>query len=59
MALSKALTSLFPAIALFLGLILVLSGSFWDGVQYTATGWGLVTVAFVVEIVLPLGRRLR
>ena len=59
MALSKAATSLFPAIALLLGLSLIIFGSFEDTVHFAATGWGLVTVALVVEVVLPLGRRLR
>ena len=54
-----ALTSVFPAIVLPLGLFAILTGS-TDGLsQLVQTGWGLVTVGMVVEFVLPISRRLR
>ena len=54
-----ALTSVFPALALLIGFVLILTGA-RDGVlESVQAGWGLVTVGVIVEFVLPISRRLR
>ena len=54
-----ALTSVFPAQALLIGFVLILTGA-RDGVlEFVQAGWGLVTVGVIVEFVLPISRRLR
>lgn len=53
------LASAFPAIAMLVGFISVLLGS-TDGIAGLGQGgWGLITVAVIVEFVLPISRRLR
>ncbi len=54
-----ALTSVFPALALLIGFVLILTGA-RDGVlEFVQGGWGFVTVGVIVEFVLPISRRLR
>ncbi len=53
------LSSASPALALLLGFILVILGSFGLGIDLTQTGWSLVTIGLLVEFALPIARRLR
>jgi hypothetical protein len=46
-------------LALLLGFILVILGSFGLGIDLTQTGWSLVTIGLLVEFALPIARRLR
>jgi hypothetical protein len=53
------LTSATPALALLLGFILVILGSFGEGIDFTQSGWSFVTIGLLVEVALPIARRLR
>ena len=54
-----AFTSAFPALALMLGFMLVLIGTTEGLAELVQGGWGFITVAVIVEFVLPISRRLR
>jgi hypothetical protein len=56
---AKVFTSASPALALLLGFILVVLGSFGEGIDFTQTGWGFVTIGVLVQVALPIARRLR
>jgi hypothetical protein len=55
----RVLSSASPAVALLLGFILVILGSFGQGIDFTQTGWSFVTIGLLVEFALPIARRLR
>ena len=55
----RVLSSASPAVALLLGFVLVTLGSFGGGIDFTQTGWSLVTIGLLVEFALPIARRLR
>jgi hypothetical protein len=46
-------------VALLLGFILVILGSFGEGIDFTQSGWSFVTIGLIVEVALPIARRLR
>jgi hypothetical protein len=54
-----AFTSAFPAVALLFGFLLVLFGTTDGYLELVQGGWGFITVAVIVEFVLPISRRLR
>lgn len=51
--------SAFPATSLVIGFLLVLFGSDSGVQQMIQGGWGFITVGVIVELVLPISRRLR
>lgn len=56
---TRVFTSASPAIALLVGFILVILGSLGEGVDFSQTGWSFVTIGLIVEVALPVARRLR
>ncbi|HZY94572.1 MAG TPA: hypothetical protein VFE98_06890 [Candidatus Bathyarchaeia archaeon] len=58
-SIAAAFSSILPAFSLLLGLLLVMTSPFDGSLQSVAAGWGLITVGLIVEIVLPVARRLR
>lgn len=56
---ARVFTSASAALALLLGFILVILGSFGEGIDFTQTGWGFVTIGLLVQVALPIARRLR
>lgn len=58
-SIAAAFTSILPAFSLLLGLLLVMTSPVDGSLQSMAAGWGLITVGLIVEIVLPVARRLR
>jgi len=56
---ARVLTSASPTLALLLGFILVILGSFGEGIDFTQTGWSFVTIGLLVQVALPIARRLR
>ena len=53
------LASAFPAVAMLVGFTFILLGSMGAIAGLIQGGWGLITVAVIVEFVLPISRRLR
>ena len=53
------LSSATPALALLLGFVLVILGSFGVGIDYSQTAWSFVTIGLIAEVALPIARRLR
>lgn len=53
----KLLLSSSPCIALALGFLLILPELFGTTTARIQTGWGLVTVGILLQLVLPLSRR--
>jgi len=56
---AAAFSSVLPALSLLLGLVLVMTSPVDGSLHSVAAGWGLITVGLIVEIVLPVARRLR
>lgn len=53
------LASAFPAVAILVGFVFILLGNS-DGIMALIQGgWGFLTVGVIVELVLPISRRLR
>ena len=53
------LASAFPAVAMLVGFVFILLGSTDEIAGFVQGGWGLITVAVIIEFVLPISRRLR
>lgn len=54
-----SLASALPALAIAIGVAFILLGSADGAVDLVQSGWGFITVGVMVELVLPISRRLR
>ncbi|HZY47746.1 MAG TPA: hypothetical protein VFE96_08130 [Candidatus Bathyarchaeia archaeon] len=55
----RIFTSASPAVALLIGFILVILGGIGEGIDFSQSGWSFVTIGLIVEVALPVARRLR
>ena len=56
---STLFSSASPALALGLGFIFIILGVLFQNMDLYESGWGFVTIGMIVEVALPVARRLR